>query len=137
MQCVRGERGMTLIELLVALAVLALIVPGVLAFFAAGSRSVARAGLQTTATALVVDAMEEHRRSLLTQSLPQDDGIVSSLPTEFPRTGYSRQVTWQPQTRTVAGIQIRVWHLTVSVTYRDERQVTQHVRLETLVSPRL
>lgn len=135
MRCVHGERGMTLIELLVALAVLALFLPGVMAFFTAGSRSVAHSGQQTTATALAANALEEQRIILMTKPLPLSDIRGSHGPSE-PRLGFSRQVTWWPRTITVSGRDVRVWNLTVRVEYRDERQVTRQVYLETFVFPR-
>ena len=127
-----GERGMSLIELLVALAVLALLLPGVLAFFAAGSRTVARAGLQTTATALAADAMEEQRRHLQTLALGPAGSRIDT-----PRAGFSRNISWQNVSRPAgSNATVNVWHLIVRVEYRDDRQVTRQVYLETYVFPR-
>jgi type II secretory pathway pseudopilin PulG len=123
---------MTLIELLVALAVLALIVPGVLAFFAAGSRSVARAGLQTTATALAADALEEHRRILLER--PFSQGAGSRI--DEPRPGITRTVIWQQKQVIAGGSPVNVWHLRVVVSYRDDRQAARETALDTYVFPR-
>jgi prepilin-type N-terminal cleavage/methylation domain-containing protein len=126
---------MTLIELLVALAVLALLLPGVLAFFNAGSRSVARAGLQTTATALAADALEEHRRSLLTRAFSLG-GSGSAPVVDSPRPGFSRTVSWQQQQVNAGGSMVNVWHLRVVVTYRDDRQAARELALDTYVFPR-
>ncbi|MCL5982107.1 MAG: prepilin-type N-terminal cleavage/methylation domain-containing protein [Firmicutes bacterium] len=131
MRCDCGERGMSLIELLVALAVLALLLPGVLAFFVAGNRTVARAGLQTTATALAADALEEQRRRLLTQA-----GGTSSPVIDTPRPGVTRTVSWREREVDAGGRQVSVWELDVVVSYQDERGITRQVALETFVFPR-
>lgn len=132
MRCVSNERGMTLIELLVALAVLALLLPGVLAFFSTGSRSVARAGLQTTATALAADALEEQRRNLLTHVFSHGPGSR----TDTPRPGFSRTVSWRQQAINAGGSTVQVWELDVVVAYQDERGTARQVALETFVFPR-
>ncbi|MBS3947183.1 MAG: prepilin-type N-terminal cleavage/methylation domain-containing protein [Dethiobacter sp.] len=132
MRCDCGERGMSLIELLVALAVLALLLPGVLAFFVAGNRTVARAGLQTTATALAADALEEQRRRLLTQAF----GGTSLPVIDTPRPGVTRTVSWQQQQVSAGGSMVTVWHLRVVVSYRDDRQAAREVALDTYVFPR-
>lgn len=132
MRCVRNERGMTLIELLVALAVLALLLPGVLGFFAAGSRNVARAGLQTTATALAADALEEQRRNLQTHIFSHGPGNR----TDAPRAGFTRTVSWRERQADAGGRQVSVWELDVSVSYQDERGSARQVALETFVFPR-
>jgi prepilin-type N-terminal cleavage/methylation domain-containing protein len=123
---------MTLIELLVALAVLALLLPGVLAFFNAGSRNVARAGLQTTATALAVDALEEQRRSLLTHVFSHGPGSR----TDTPRLGMNRTVSWREARVDAGGSWVSVWELEVVVSYQDERGTARQMTLETFVYPR-
>jgi prepilin-type N-terminal cleavage/methylation domain-containing protein len=123
---------MTLIELLVALAVLALLLPGVLAFFNAGGRSVARAGLQTTATVLAADAMEEQRRNLLTHVFTHGPGSR----TDAPRQGFTRTVSWREAKVDAGGRQVSVWELDVVVAYQDERGTARQVALETFVFPR-
>ncbi|MBT9172803.1 MAG: hypothetical protein DDT21_01189 [Syntrophomonadaceae bacterium] len=132
MRRILGERGMSLIELLVALAVLALLLPGVLAFFTAGSRTVARAGLQTTATALAADALEEQRQILLGRPFTHGPGTRP----DTPRPGVTRTVSWEVSQVDAGGRQVSVWALDVVVSYQDERGISRQVALETFVFPR-
>lgn len=85
-----GERGLTLLEVMVALVLLGLVVAGYLQLAHASHRLVARSGTWSTAVGFAAEGMEQVKLEL-----PE----VSDRPVEPLPDGFRRQITtepWQP-----------------------------------------
>jgi prepilin-type N-terminal cleavage/methylation domain-containing protein len=93
-----NERGVTLVELMVAMMLLAVALAGLAASYPLAMQAVTAGGLKTTATLLAQQCIE------LAKSLPYDSlpgGLASSCPARPPGyPGFARSVTVTPATPT-------------------------------------
>ena len=118
-----SERGVTLVELLVAMIILAIALVGLAASFPAAMYGVSIGGFQTTATLLAEQCLEVARDmarsgvATVTQSgLTAQDGCGSSTPFG---PGFIRTVTVQDGATFGGGYPASVTVVTVSVTFTN------------------
>lgn len=101
-----NDRGVTLVELLVAMMLLAVALAGLAASYPLAMQAVTGGGLKTTATLLAQQCIE------LAKSMPYDSlplGLVSNCPTSPPEyPGFTRSVTVAPATPTATTTTVAV-----------------------------
>jgi type II secretory pathway pseudopilin PulG len=120
--CGRGERGLTILEVVVATMLLGAVATMLFAAFSVGLRAASLASSMNTATSLAEEAMVRAAASPCGASFKQ---VIPPEPEEPRLARYRREVSVRP----VAGA--RLWEITATVSWTQERR-QRSVTLTTL-----
>jgi Tfp pilus assembly protein PilV len=126
----RPESGMTLVEVMIAIAFLATALLGLIAMLSTGYASVVTGGGQSKATSYARQLMERVRNQTVT---PGTNLTCPNTPNpDFPETGITRTCAVTQVGATVSPN--RLWHVTVTVSVHQmgPTQATPRIALETM-----
>ncbi len=129
----RNERGFTLVEVLVAIGVLAIALVALMAMLSRGSLNVYVGGGQSKATAYARQMVEQLRNQPVTVPC---FAVVAGCAnqTDIPEGGIARTWTVAQVNPAVYTAPNRLWRITVTVTVAQSAQMTggQNITIETM-----
>lgn len=126
-----GDRGFTLIEVLLAIALLVVGVLALLGLLSSGSVSVVVGGGQSKAAAYAREKVEELRNQPISAPCPPQGCFPSANGTDTPEVGVTR--TWTIAQVGATLTPNRLWRITVTVAVNQGSTVGgQNITLETM-----